>query len=269
MNRGIAHSDVFLSDDDRVSFGQQLADIHTRFGVEIHAYCLMDNHYHLLVHCPDGQLSAAMQRLGSVYTRHVNDRVGRDGPLFRGRFHSRSVISDEQLLATVRYIHRNPLDLPGVSDLGQYRWSSHRTYLGHRRIPPWMRIDVALGFFGDDPVAFDGFVRDEELVTSTEVVTPDDLRRLVQSVGFVLAQRDPDQGGRLGSHAKAAVIVWATDTADVGDEALTEAFGLSGAGALRSARSRARRLVVADAGLAAAVDRAVALCLDRSVSTGV
>ncbi len=67
---------MFFDDSDRIEFGARLADIHERFGVETHAYCLMDNHYHTLFHCPDGGLSPAMQRLGSLYTRHVNDRLG-------------------------------------------------------------------------------------------------------------------------------------------------------------------------------------------------
>ncbi|WP_395159643.1 transposase [Ilumatobacter sp.] len=76
---------------------------------EVLAYCLMDNHFHLLLHCQSGGLSDAMQRLGSAYTRHVNDRVGRDGPLFRGRFHSRLIGDVRYLANVVRYIHRNAL----------------------------------------------------------------------------------------------------------------------------------------------------------------
>lgn len=82
MNRGIDHGDVFFADTDRIEFGQRLGDVFDRFGIRTHAYCLMDNHFHLLLHCPEGRLSDAMQRLGSLYTRHVNDRLGRDGALF-------------------------------------------------------------------------------------------------------------------------------------------------------------------------------------------
>ena len=114
MNRGIDHGIVFFEDTDRIEFGQRLADMFDLFGIRIHAYCLMGTHFHLLCHCPDAGLSASMQRLGSLYTRHVNDRLGRDGALFRGRFHSRLIADDAHLLAAVRYIHRNPLDLPGV-----------------------------------------------------------------------------------------------------------------------------------------------------------
>ena len=79
---------MFFADEDRIEFGRVLGEIHERFGVETLAYCLVPNHYHLLLRCPDGGLSAAMQHLGSTFTRRMNDRAGRDGPLFRGRFHA-------------------------------------------------------------------------------------------------------------------------------------------------------------------------------------
>ncbi len=159
MNRGADHRAAFLDDSDRIELGTRLGDMYERFGVETHAYCLMTTHYHLLLHCPNGGLSDAMQRLGSIYTRHLNDRVGRDGALFRGRFHSRLVVSDAHLVAAARYIHRNALDLPGVDRVERYRWSSHRAYLGHRAAPPWLRTDVVLGHFGNDTTAF-AFVLD-------------------------------------------------------------------------------------------------------------
>ena len=79
-------------------------------GVATLAYCLMGNHVHLVLHAPDGALPEAMHHLTSVYSRHVNDRLARDGPLVRGRFHSIPVESDLQLLTVTRYVHRNPLD---------------------------------------------------------------------------------------------------------------------------------------------------------------
>jgi REP element-mobilizing transposase RayT len=91
MNRGVNREPTFFADVDRRQFGHRLADIHERFGVETLAYCLMDNHYHLLLRARDGGLSRAMHHLGLVYTRRTNDRLGRDGPLFRvGTTRSRS-----------------------------------------------------------------------------------------------------------------------------------------------------------------------------------
>jgi REP element-mobilizing transposase RayT len=144
MNRGVDHGRVFFDDSDRIEMGSRFADIHDRFGVVVLAYCLMDNHYHCVLQCPNGGLSEAMQRLGSLYTRHVNDRLGRDGPLFRGRFASRQIADGPYLLAACRYVHRNPLVIEGIDDPADYRWSSHRTYLGLRPTPPWLRQQPAL-----------------------------------------------------------------------------------------------------------------------------
>ena len=161
MNRGVNRQVVFFCDADRVEFGRLLGLIWERFEVRTLAYCLMDNHYHLVLHCPAGGLSDAMQLLGAVFTRHANDRIGRDGPLFRGRFHSIPVLSDVQLVASVRYVHRNALDLRGVADVSSYRWSSHRTYLGHRQVPPFLDSAQVLEVFGGTSLEFDQFVRDD------------------------------------------------------------------------------------------------------------
>lgn len=161
FNRGAGRNDIFESDHDRVEFERLLGIGHDRFGVEVHAYCLMGNHYHLLVRCPDGGLSEAMHQLGSVYTRHHNKRLGTDGPLFRSRFSAIEVDSDAYLTWVVRYIHRNPMAIAPSTPLGRYRWSSHRVYLGSRRCPPWMRTAEVLGMFGFDAPAFHEFVAAE------------------------------------------------------------------------------------------------------------
>lgn len=117
VNRGVDHQPIFFDDSDRVDFGRLLGVGHDRFGVEVHAYCLMTNHFHLLVHCPNGGLSDFMHDVTATFTRHVNDRLGRDGPLVRGRFRSFIVDSDAYVLCATRYIHRNPLDIADVHDI--------------------------------------------------------------------------------------------------------------------------------------------------------
>lgn len=252
MNRAIDHGPAFRDDSDRVEFGQRLADIYERFGVITHAYCLMTTHFHLLLECPHGALSEAMQRLGSMYTRHVNDRLGRDGALFRGRFASRLIDNDAYLLMACRYIHRNPLELPGVADVAHYRWSSHRTYLGLRRTPSWMRTDDVLGHWNGSATAFDEFVR-QDVTDACAVVDPLRLQAMVAACAMALDEEE----GTAGRLARLLVLGWATSTG-VDPTVMMVAFGMS-RGAVHSASYRARQRVAAEPSLELVVRRAAVL----------
>jgi len=255
MNRGIDHCDVFLDDSDRVEYGERLADVYERYGILTHAYCLMDTHFHHLWQCPDGGLSAAMQRLGSLYTRHVNDRVGRDGALFRGRFHSRLITDEAHLVATVRYIHRNALELPGVSSAKEYRWSSHRTYLGLRKKPEWMRTTTVLEGWGLD--AFDQFV-DEPLGSMPKPTAPA-AELLIEAVELVLAERGLTAERRVGAVARQIALVYLVDVVAMPNAALMAAFEIERLGTLRTAISRARLLMRSEPGLLDVQSKAVGL----------
>ena len=126
--RGIGRQIIFEDDDDRKCyiglFGQAVKAV----DVEVLAWCLMDNHVHLLLRAPIEDISQVMQRVNGTYARVFNERHDRVGHLFQGRFTSVPVKTDEQLLVTVRYIHLNPQDMPGV-DFKTYTWSSYREYL--------------------------------------------------------------------------------------------------------------------------------------------
>ncbi len=141
MHRGRRKEPTFVSDADRFAFVELLERIHSRFGVEINAFCLMDNHYHLLMYTPEGQLSRAMQYLDGVYTQRFNRRYGLDGALFRGRFTSKLVDTDGYLSQVVRYVHRNPMEIGFATRLPDYRWSSYPAFLGvedGRSLPEWL-----------------------------------------------------------------------------------------------------------------------------------
>ena len=129
MNRGANRSSIFFDDNDRIEVGQRLAEIHERFEIEVRAYCLMANHFHLLLHCPNGGLSPAMQRFSSLFTRHVNDRHGRDGSIFRGRFHSRVIAEETYLLNADRLGGFDPATVADVLEIptrGAYRTALSR-----------------------------------------------------------------------------------------------------------------------------------------------
>lgn len=149
VNRGVNRQRIFYSDADRVEFGRLIGDVHDRFGVTIIAYCLMDNHYHLIVNCPEGHLSDAMHHVQSVLASHVNERNGRDGPLFKGRFYSAMIDSDRYLLAATRYVERNSLSVAGIDDPANYRWSSVRARLGVKASPAWLDREPILDYFSD------------------------------------------------------------------------------------------------------------------------
>jgi putative transposase len=146
MNRGIDHQRVFFSRADGELFLSLVGSACQRFRVEVHAYCLMSNHYHLLVRCPDGGLTPLMHSVGSQYVRHLNFRLGRDGSLFRGRYHAVRLGSNAHIDRVGRYIHRNPLEV-GI-DAEQYLWSSLRYYVGAAPAPGWLRTDMLLDEHG-------------------------------------------------------------------------------------------------------------------------
>lgn len=127
VQRGNNRQPVFFTDDDRVAYLRLLCHHADQQHCRVHAYVLMDNHVHLLA-TPDvcGGLSRMMQAVSRTYVRRVNDRQGRTGTLWEGRFHSTVVDTDRYLLACQRYIELNPVRAGKVAHPGDYRWSSYR-----------------------------------------------------------------------------------------------------------------------------------------------
>jgi REP element-mobilizing transposase RayT len=242
MNRGAARQTTFHSDLDRLEFERLLGVGHRRVGVEVHAYCLMGNHFHLIVHCPDGGLSASMHQLGSVFTRHSNERSGRDGPLFRGRFHSIPIHTPDYRIQAVRYIHRNPLDIDPALSLNRYRWSSHRVYVGNRVAPFWMRTDEILESFGGDRDAFDRFVTGHDRSTAPyDAQSPPFADNLKAVVDLVVDEfNDPQGVVRQGLNRTVSLLLLG-EAHDLDDPRLAAEFGFGSVRALKEAVWRARR----------------------------
>lgn len=149
MNRGAGRRRIFYEDRDRLLFLDLLSEITRAFHIEIHAFSLMDNHYHLLVHTPEAGLGRAMRHLNGIYTYRFNRRHRTDGPLLRGRYKARLVEQEEYLLELVRYIHLNPVRA-GLAKLpGNHPWTSHRFYLrGNSKETDWLEMEEILGRFG-------------------------------------------------------------------------------------------------------------------------
>ncbi len=110
MNRGRAREVIFPDDVAYAAFLTTLAEAVARFRIEVHAYCLMPNHYHLLIRTPHANLSRAMRQIDGLYTQRHNQLAGTDGPLFRGRYKAIVVDADAYLLNVSRYIHCNPVE---------------------------------------------------------------------------------------------------------------------------------------------------------------
>ena len=148
MNRGQSRRNIFMENKARQSFLDLLGDIARLWKVKIYAYCLMDNHYHLLVSTPTAGLSRAMRHLDGIYTQKFNRVHHRDGPLFRGRYKAILIDAEEYFLSVVRYIHKNPLGAGVVSDMDRYRWSSHWGYLNKKQCPDWLDMRSVMSRFG-------------------------------------------------------------------------------------------------------------------------
>jgi putative transposase len=125
-SRGDRREAIVEDDADRRAWTQVLADTCQRFNWRLHAWCLMDNHYHLLVETPDANLSAGMRQLNGVWSQQFNRRHGRVGHVFQGRFKAIMVEREAYLLELARYVVLNPVRAGMVPDAGDHAWSSYR-----------------------------------------------------------------------------------------------------------------------------------------------
>ncbi|HEY7653331.1 MAG TPA: transposase [Methylomirabilota bacterium] len=139
--RGNDRRPVFEDDDDCASFLIVLASTVARYRVLCHAYCLMGNHYHLLVQTPEANLSVAMRQLNGVYTQRFNRRHERCGHVLQGRFGAQLVAGDAYLREVCRYIVLNPVRAGLVAHPGEWRWSSFRATAGEAAPPGFLSVD--------------------------------------------------------------------------------------------------------------------------------
>jgi REP element-mobilizing transposase RayT len=269
-NRGARRWITFIDDHDRAVYLDTLAKCTARYGVEVHAFALMGNHYPLLLRCPDGELSPAMRDLGNIYTKRLNRRHDIDGALFRGRFSSVPIRSDGQLLDASRYIHRNPLDLQTSGGLAAYEWSSYRSYIGRCPKPAWLRTDFVLGVYASDPQSYRRYVeldRPQDKTTSSmessftdfaEIPTviatappPLTLDYIDDAVAAVLSQTD----ARVAPHGasdfhRSLGVMFGFEVAGFPARILADHYGFATSSSVRSCLARGRRLADRDDGFA-------------------
>ena len=146
-SRGNARKPIFIDNKDREFFLGTLAQVNKRYHWICHAYCLMNNHYHLVIETPDGNLSKGMRQLNGVYTQAFNRRHNRVGHIFQGRYKAILIQKERHLLEVSRYVVLNPVRAKAVERPEQWKWSSYRGTAGKEEPHSCMTPDWILGQF--------------------------------------------------------------------------------------------------------------------------
>lgn len=187
MNRGNAGDDIFISERDREKFQEYLSLAKERFSLIIHTYCLMTNHYHLLIETPEANLGRAIHWLNVSYATYFNKKRQRKGHLFQGRYKAILVDADEYLTCLSRYIHLNPIRAKMTETADSYRWSSYAAFIGKASPPDWLETGYLLSNFSKQKKkAIQNYKAFVEEVESKSVENPE--KALVG--GFILGDND-------------------------------------------------------------------------------
>ncbi len=147
-SRGNERKSIFRDDTDRLNFVRILEDYNDRYGILIHSYVLMDNHYHVILETPKGNLLKVMHGINSGYTGYFNRNYHRSGHLFQGRYKAILVEKDVYLVELSRYVHLNPVRAKMVNKPEEYVWSSYRSYIGKVKKNKWIEYSWILSKFG-------------------------------------------------------------------------------------------------------------------------
>lgn len=147
IQRGNERKAIFISEQDRTKFYEYLTALHTRYKVNIHTYCLMNNHYHLILETKNANLTKAMHYLNTSYTVYFNVKRKRAGHLFQGRYKAILVEADAYLHQLSRYIHLNPVRIGLVKDPADYPYSSYKYFISSTKSPDWLNTGFILSLF--------------------------------------------------------------------------------------------------------------------------
>ena len=162
-SRGNGRADIYLNDEDRLDWLQLFNEVCSRFNWICHAYCLMSNHYHVVVETIEGKLSKGMRQLNGVYTQNFNRRHKRVGHVFQGRYKAIMVEKDSYLLELSRYVVLNPVRARMVNDVVDWPWSSYRAMINQAEPLKCLHVDWLLSQFGANReqalIQYQNFVR--------------------------------------------------------------------------------------------------------------
>jgi len=146
-SRGDRREDIYLDDADRMAWLELFGQVCRRFNWVCHAWCLMDNHYHIVVETVEGNLAQGMRQLNGVYTQTFNRTHQRVGHVFQGRYKAIMVEKDSYLLELARYVVLNPVRARMVKEVADWSWSSYAAMVGTQAAPEWLQTDWILGQF--------------------------------------------------------------------------------------------------------------------------
>ncbi len=158
ISRGERRDNIFFDDNDNLKFLEKLGEAVDKFNLKIHCYTLMDNHYHLLIETPEGNLSKAMHYINTSYSNWFKSKHQVIGSVFQGRYKSILVEKEAYLLTLSAYIHLNPVRAEIVNKPEKYRWSSFNDYLKIEKSIHWIFTDDILRMFSGGREAHKTFV---------------------------------------------------------------------------------------------------------------
>ena len=153
MSRGNRKGPIFEDDNDRHRFFDIVGQAAWRYDTRFYAACLMDNHYHLVLDTPRGNLSDTMQHINGVFTQASNRRHRRTGHLFEARYRSYVIQREGYLLRASRYVVRNPQRAGVTKDAASWPWSTYRATAGLEEAPRWLHLDWLPWAFNVDSLA--------------------------------------------------------------------------------------------------------------------
>jgi len=232
-SRGDRREDIYVDDDDRIIWLEVFAKVCSRFNWRCHAWCLMDNHYHIVVETIEGNLSQGMRQLNGVFTQKSNRRHNRVGHVFQGRYKAILVQKDAYLLELTRYVVLNPIRAGMVSDMRDWKWSSYLAVVGDVSAADWMEIDWILNHFGPSRqtavMNYQNFVNDgvglppvwNEL--KKQVFLGDELF-VEKAIASINEADELQEVPRMQRRGKAKPLVWYEESFSSRDEGIVNAY---------------------------------------------
>lgn len=187
--RGVNRQKIFGDYEDRQKLIERLIKFRKVSGYRIFAYCLMDNHIHILIQEHKEPLSTAIKRISSSYVLYFNNKYGRVGHLFQGRFRSEVVDNDRYFMTALRYIHQNPLKAKMVEDISIYPWSTYNEYVNDTYL---VEKDFVLKMFAENSenalrafIEFHKIINDDNCIEVEEPKINDQrIKDIINSIGI-------------------------------------------------------------------------------------